>query len=242
MYNSNDGQKVLPWDQRINQVYWRGHSTGCWHQINTWRESHRVRLHLLANTNRTTDGDRVDDEVDVLFEDEEQREEEDGQGGFGGQSVFGRSSWLRKKKHEKGRGLRRKTISRTEFNEAFMDVGLIGPALVCDSKDGTCEEMNANLEYLDPIHKGSKGEGHKYTVDVGESTFLLVTEEVFVIDWRLRRWEWLVWSLPRAGGQRQRGLQVDDVPGMDDRENGPLLSLCRTSALIPYALPVHPFF
>lgn len=70
---------------------------------------------------------------------------------------------------EEARCLGRRTISRSAFNKEFMDVGLVGPAVVCDSKEGACDEMNRNLRFLDKVKKGAKGEGHKYTIDVGES-------------------------------------------------------------------------
>lgn len=139
-FDPNDGKNVVRWEERSPKVYWRGRSTGCWHQKATWRESHRVRLHLLANNHRgkhTAEGVTAGDELTVLVEDEA-----DGT-------------------------LRTRRTSRAEFNAEFMDVGLIGPPTVCDTKDGTCDVMARRIDFLEKTTKGTKGERDKFTIDVG---------------------------------------------------------------------------
>lgn len=66
-------------------------------------------------------------------------------------------------KHEK---LRRKTFRRQELNDAYLDVGLISPAMQCDRLDGTCDDMEQEIEFVRPVW--SKSGGSKYKLDVGE--------------------------------------------------------------------------
>ncbi|KAG8887473.1 F-actin-capping protein subunit alpha [Tulasnella sp. 332] len=138
-YNGNDGKNIVPWEERLSKVYWRGRSTGCWHQKATWRQSHRVRLHLLANNHNgtyTPEGAATDDDLMVLVEDE-------------------------------GAGiLTTRMLSRWEFNARFMDVGLIGPPMVCDVNDGTCDDMADRIDFLERTTEGTKGERYKFTIDV----------------------------------------------------------------------------
>lgn len=130
-------------------MFWRGSTTGCQHRKLTWRvSSHRVRLHFLVNDPAQLG---LDDTLTVLLE---QSEDEEG-----------------------GAGLRMKTLSRSEFNQAFMDVGLVGPAIICGKgeKDEACDEMEKEVGFLPRVSMSARKEVTKYMVDVGEQRLDLHT-------------------------------------------------------------------
>lgn len=52
---------TLPWANRTSTVLWRGSTTGSHYYKQNWRESHRVRLHEIAN--------RKEGEISVLVAD-----------------------------------------------------------------------------------------------------------------------------------------------------------------------------
>ncbi|KAG8906215.1 F-actin-capping protein subunit alpha [Tulasnella sp. 403] len=62
--------KITPWSERTNsKLFWRGRMTGSHHDTRyPWRNSHRIRLHNLANNATFSD-----DVVDLLVEDSKGR-------------------------------------------------------------------------------------------------------------------------------------------------------------------------
>lgn len=66
-------------------------------------------------------------------------------------------------------GLRVEEVSPKEFNAKFMDVGMVGPAIQCGD-DENCHAFEEEVVLLPWSDKGSRGEGNKFTIDVGKSS------------------------------------------------------------------------
>lgn len=62
-----------------------------------------------------------------------------------------------------------RNFSKTVLNEAYMDVGLVGPPTQCQN-DGTCDEMRAEIDFRSMV-AGTAGMDHKYALDVGMCFF-----------------------------------------------------------------------
>ncbi|KAG8986612.1 F-actin-capping protein subunit alpha, partial [Tulasnella sp. 427] len=60
--------------------------------------------------------------------------------------------------------LGRKNFTRAELNEAYMDVGLVGPPTQCQ-KDGTCKEMAKGINFR-PLVAANAGNDKKFALDV----------------------------------------------------------------------------
>lgn len=59
----------------------------------------------------------------------------------------------------------RQNFSRAALNNAYMDIGLVGPPTQCQ-KDGTCKEMAEGIKFR-PLVKANAGNDKKYALDVG---------------------------------------------------------------------------
>lgn len=62
--------------------------------------------------------------------------------------------------------LSRKTFSRRELNDAYMDVGLVGPPIQCHG-NGTCDKMRDEIGFR-PEVAASAGADYKFALDVGK--------------------------------------------------------------------------
>lgn len=86
-------------------------------------------------------------------------------------------------------GLGMRNFSRAALNEAYMDVGLVGPPTQCQN-DGTCEEMSSEINFRKMV-AGTAGADHKYALDVGKSCPVLRVcqrpplRRIFFVDSRL---------------------------------------------------------
>jgi len=65
-------------------------------------------------------------------------------------------------------GLNLQVLQRNNLNELYMDVGLVGPPAQCSRDDGTCLEMENDLEFKQVVSR-AVGESYKYALDVGKS-------------------------------------------------------------------------
>lgn len=109
----------------------RGLATGLNHDKKSgakWRQSHRERLHFLAN-------DRTNANQEVLAAI-----------GTTGESELAR-------------------YPKKELGEYYMDVKLSGGHWQCDWDDGTCEEMNNEIEWAEK-DPGERSNEFKYVFDV----------------------------------------------------------------------------
>lgn len=70
---------------------------------------------------------------------------------------------------EQGGALKMKTLSRSEFNAAFVDVGLVGPPIICGKEDGACDAMRVGIDFLPRVSASARKEVNKYMIDVGEN-------------------------------------------------------------------------
>lgn len=136
--------------------------------------------------------------------------------------------------------LKKKSYSRKELNEVYMDVGLAGGPIQCEPTDGACEEMREEMEFrpryvtspADPYWGSSHywGQNHQYTIDVGECTVeshiacRLLTRSHGIF-WSRRR-ERLVGPVPRPPRWRECRFQGDDLPGVELRMVDAILPLC----------------
>ncbi|WVR06845.1 beta-1,2-xylosyltransferase 1 [Kwoniella sp. DSM 27419] len=101
------------WNRKSGKLYWRGLATGLNHDKKKgakWRQSHRERLHFLAN-------DKSDSYTDVL-------------------SPVGTTGEAEMTQ-----------LPLKELGEYYMDVKLAGGHWQCDWDDGTCEEMEREIEF-----------------------------------------------------------------------------------------------
>ncbi|WWD17085.1 beta-1,2-xylosyltransferase 1 [Kwoniella shandongensis] len=101
------------WNRKSGKLYWRGLATGLNHNKKEgakWRQSHRERLHFLAN-------DKSDDYTDVLSP-----------VGSTGEAELSR-------------------LPAREMGQYYMDVKLAGGNWQCDWDDGTCDEMEKEIEF-----------------------------------------------------------------------------------------------
>ncbi|ORY32933.1 hypothetical protein BCR39DRAFT_522439 [Naematelia encephala] len=121
----------LPWSKKSGKLYWRGLATGLQHNHNSgskWRQSHRERLHFLANSRSTTDMQEVLQPV-----------------GSSGEAELSR-------------------LPLKELGEYYMDVKLSGGHWQCDGGDGSCNEMNEEIDFA-PKDDPEKGNDFKYVFD-----------------------------------------------------------------------------
>ncbi|KAG8896928.1 F-actin-capping protein subunit alpha [Tulasnella sp. 403] len=66
---------------------------------------------------------------------------------------------------EDSRGrLSRRTYTRKDLNDAYLDVGLIGPAMQCAKHDGVCDDITREIDFVGPVW-GDVGR-NKYVLDV----------------------------------------------------------------------------
>ncbi|OCF60907.1 beta-1,2-xylosyltransferase 1 [Kwoniella mangroviensis CBS 10435] len=101
------------WSRKSGKLYWRGLATGLNHDKkkgSKWRQSHRERLHFLAN-------DKSDSYTEVLAP-----------VGSTGEAELSR-------------------LPLKELGEYYMDVKLAGGHWQCDWDDGTCDEMEKEIEF-----------------------------------------------------------------------------------------------
>lgn len=166
---------VVPWKERTDsRLFWRARGTGI--EFDTgwdWRESHRVRLHFLANPR----GENRTQEVELLVEEPSNEP----------LSVWDSVSMSRKP--APANKLRLKSFPREELNKKYFDMGLVGPLLQCDAKDRTvCDAASSAIEWLEAVPQ-SKGQDAKFVIDVGTLCSLPCIRSGLTSK---RRWERLV--------------------------------------------------
>ncbi|KAJ9094050.1 hypothetical protein QFC21_006151 [Naganishia friedmannii] len=101
------------WNAKSNKLYWRGLATGLQHNKITgakWRDSHRERLHFLANDPSSTPRSILEPV------------------GVSGRAV-------------------ENEYPVNMLGQYYMDVKLSGGHWQCDGSDGTCDEMNEEIEF-----------------------------------------------------------------------------------------------
>ncbi|ORY33787.1 glycosyl transferase family 90-domain-containing protein [Naematelia encephala] len=64
-----------------------------------------------------------------------------------------------------GGGLETQMLSISEMNEAWFDAGLTGGPHQCTKEDGTCDDMNREIHWLDRVKKEDAAK-YKYVIDV----------------------------------------------------------------------------
>lgn len=131
-----DGEFETPgreplWNKKSGKLYWRGLATGMFHNKKAgrkWRQSHRERLHVLAN-------DRTGSEEEVMIP----------------VSSTGQAKYERH--------------SRKALGEYYTNVKLAQGPWQCDEGDGTCAEMQSEIDFAqkDPKEESNK---YKYLLDV----------------------------------------------------------------------------
>ena len=94
--------------------------------------------------------------------------------------------------------LRQETYPHSVVNEAYLDVGLVGPPVQCDQADGTCELMEKEITWLQPV-SDSHGADHKFQLDVGMYPLSSILNSPNLIYLRHRR-KWLVTKIPKVAG------------------------------------------
>jgi hypothetical protein len=176
-----DRDRVIGWERRISsKLFWRGHSTGAHFSRNSdWKRS--VRSSRLRGIDTSIEFVRVqhrirlyllaqaeDGEVELLLQD------------------------------RPGGKLRRETYSQPMVNEAYLDVGLVGPPIQCEEADGTCDAMEKEISWLQPVG-GSHGADYKFQLDVGMYSLLAILNPDNLINLRYRR-KWLVTKVPKVVG------------------------------------------
>ncbi|ODN80875.1 beta-1,2-xylosyltransferase 1 [Cryptococcus amylolentus CBS 6039] len=118
------------WSKKSGKLYWRGLATGLQHNKGSgakWRQSHRERLHFLAN-------DKGEDYTEVLSP-----------VGSSGEAEVAR-------------------LPLRELGQYYMDVKLAGGHWQCDWDDGTCEEMNKEIDFAGK-DSSEKSNEYKYVFD-----------------------------------------------------------------------------
>ncbi|WVF71389.1 beta-1,2-xylosyltransferase 1 [Kwoniella sp. CBS 6097] len=118
------------WTRKSGKLYWRGLATGLNHDKKKgakWRQSHRERLHFLAN-------DKTDAYTEVL-------------------SPVGSTGEAELTQ-----------LPLKELGEYYMDVKLAGGHWQCDWDDGTCEEMNKEIDWA-PKDNSERSNDFKYVFD-----------------------------------------------------------------------------
>ena len=66
-----------------------------------------------------------------------------------------------------GGKLRRESYPQAAVNKAYLDVGLVGPPVQCEEADGTCDLMEKEISWLQPVDE-NYGADYKFQLDVGE--------------------------------------------------------------------------
>ncbi|EIW70562.1 beta-1,2-xylosyltransferase 1 [Tremella mesenterica] len=118
------------WNRKSGKLYWRGLSTGLNHDKGAghlWRQSHRERLHFLAN-------DRTGAREELL-------------------SPIGSSGEAELTQ-----------LPLKELGEYYMDVKLAGGHWQCNWEDGTCDEMEKEIDFAEK-DSAEKSNGYKYVFD-----------------------------------------------------------------------------
>ncbi|KAL7410810.1 hypothetical protein BDY24DRAFT_398543 [Mrakia frigida] len=123
---------TVPWDEKkINQILWRGSTTGDEFSNRTnWRNSHRIRLYSVTNT--------IEGNVDVLVE---------------SRNHF----WSRTE-------VSRKRFDVRDLNGHLFNVG-ISNVIQCTEEDGTCEEMDEEIELADDLYPEDAAM-YRYALDI----------------------------------------------------------------------------
>jgi len=171
--------KVISWEERTNpKLFWRGRSTGCHFSRNSdWMRSvsssclHTKTpsiefVHVQQRIRLHFLARATDGEVDLLLQD------------------------------RPGGKLRRETCSQAVVNEAYLDVGLVGPPVQCEEADGTCDLMEKEISWLQPVGD-SYGADYKFQLDVGMYSLLAILNPLTCL--RYRR-EWLVTKVSKTLG------------------------------------------
>jgi hypothetical protein len=73
---------------------------------------------------------------------------------------------------------RLKAFNKAELNDAYMNVGLVGPPTQCSKDDGTCQAMAEGIDFL-PLVKNMAGQDSKFALDVGEHISPMTTAHSF---------------------------------------------------------------
>ena len=102
-----------------------------------------------------------------------------------------------------GGKLRRESYPQAAVNKAYLDVGLVGPPIQCEEADGTCELMEKEISWLQPVDE-SYGADYKFQLDVGEYTFWALLEPTS-LTYVPYRWKWLVSKVPKVTGNWKVG-------------------------------------
>ncbi|OWZ65552.1 beta-1,2-xylosyltransferase 1 [Cryptococcus neoformans] len=118
------------WSRKSGKLYWRGLATGLQHNKKAgakWRQSHRERLHFLAN-------DKSDTYTEVLSP-----------VGSTGEAELAQ-------------------MPLRELGQYYMDVKLAGGNWQCDWGDGTCDEMEKEIDFA-PKDSSERSNDFKYVFD-----------------------------------------------------------------------------
>ena len=179
-----DREKVLNWEDKTSaKIFWRGRSTGCHfsNKLDWMRSVSSSRLHAKpASTEPVYVQHRIrlhslaqeeDGEVKLLLQ--------DGQGGK----------------------LRQGTYPQAVVNEAYLDVGLVGPPIQCEEADGTCDLMKKKFHWLQQVDP-SYGADYKFQLDVGMYPLSAILNPIYPMYQRCR-WKWLVSKVPKVAGYRE---------------------------------------
>ena len=102
-----------------------------------------------------------------------------------------------------GGKLRRESYPQAAVNKAYLDVGLVGPPIQCEEADGTCELMEKEISWLQPVDE-SYGADYKFQLDVGEYPLWALLEPTSLTYVRYR-WKWLVTKVPKVTGHWKVG-------------------------------------
>ena len=79
-----------------------------------------------------------------------------------------------------GGKLRREPYPQVTLNQAYLDVGLVGPPVQCEEADGTCELMEKEISWLKPVGE-SYGADYKFQLDVGMYSLSALLEPTSLI-------------------------------------------------------------
>jgi hypothetical protein len=153
-----DRNRVISWEERISpKLFWRGRSTGChFRGSNDWMCSvSSSRFHAKTpSIEHSNVQQRIrlhllaqaeDGEVELLLQD------------------------------RPGGKLRREPYPQAMVNKAYLDVGLVGPPIQCEEADGTCELMEKEISWLQPVGE-SYGADYKFQLDVGKYSLSAILE------------------------------------------------------------------
>ncbi|WWC70900.1 uncharacterized protein I206_104852 [Kwoniella pini CBS 10737] len=153
------------WEEKDNdKLVWRGSSTGI-SMMNSsipWRQAHRIRLHHFAANTSTDSMSYLIPDLGQPSRSSSRRLEDDGQLGDNKQYHASSQSGAKRNINDP-LTFTQDEVATDEAMDFFYDIKLSGGPIQCDTEDGTCDDMQKEIQWA----------GHQSADELNRHKFLL---------------------------------------------------------------------